>query len=848
MLRFTVRGVLARKVRLVLSATAIVLGVAFLAGSLTFTAMIGASFDSIIGGSTPDAQVRLNRLGGLTQALGNVDDRTLPPDLVDRLGALPGVAQADGNVEGQGLFVVKKNGKLLGGTGAPTLAMNYTDTPNLSGDPSVTVTGGHPPTGRGQVILDRRSADKAGYVVGDTVRMITSGKQARLSATLVGYANFAGGGLAGATLVLFDTPTAQRVFLDGKDAFTSISLTARDRVSQTELVRTAKPLLPDGVEAVTGDAVADEFKNIIDSVLGYLNTFLLVFAGIALVVGSFLIVNTFSILVAQRSRELALLRALGASRRQVTRSVLLEAVIVGLVGSAVGLLLGLGLAALLRLVFAKFGLDLSGTSIRLGGRTVAVSFLVGVGVTMVAAWLPARRASRVAPVAAMRDEAVVPEGATRRRLVSGAGMAAVGAGLLAIGSSGSGSSHLILVGIGALLLLVAATLTSPVLAVPFVEAVGRVYARGFGEVGRLATLNTLRNPRRTAATASALMMGLTLVTTISVLGSSTSKSIDVAVTEQFGSDYLVSNALLQPFSPTVGRQVANVPGVGRYAETQMVQLRVGDSTVTASATDLAALAAIVPVDFVAGSRALGDGQVALEEDRAESLGLRTGDTVRLRFDAATVSSTVSGIYRSNYLLGEAVLPFSTLRAARIVRADTKVVVDAAPGVPKAALGRALERATLDYPTVTVQTQQEYSDSQRAQVDQFLYLIYALLGLAIVIAALGIVNTLALSVVERTREVGLLRAVGLSRPQLRRMIRLEAVAIAALGACLGIGLGLLFGYVLRRAVADQGVTDLAVPWTRLVVFVVVAILVGVVAAVVPARRAARLDVLHAISSK
>ncbi|MET0821937.1 MAG: FtsX-like permease family protein [Aeromicrobium sp.] len=848
MLRFTLRGLLARKVRLVLSASAIVLGVAFLSGSLTFTEMIGRSFDNIVGGSVSDGVVRLNRLGSATSLLRNLDQRTLPGSLVPQLASAPGVARADGSVEGQGLFVVKQNGKLLGGSGAPTIALNFDDAPNAAGDPTVTIPTGHEPRRAGEVAMDRRSARNAGYRIGDTVRMVTAGDQPRITARLVGYADFAGGGLAGATLVMFDTRTAQDLFLDGADAYTSIGLTAEGGVSQAELVTAVTPLLPDGVEAVTGDQVTDEVKTVVDTVLGYLNTFLLVFAAIALVVGSFLIVNTFSMLVAQRTRELALLRALGASRRQVTRSVLLEACVTGLVGSSVGLGLGLGLTALLRTVFAGFGLDLSGTSVVLSGRTVIVSYAVGVGVTMIAAWLPARRAASVSPVSAMRDDAALPEGSVRRRLVVGSVLAAAGAALVVAGLNTSGSTGTSMVGAGILAILLAVTAAAPGIAIPFVTGVRWAFGRMTGPVGRLAGNNALRNPRRTAATASALMIGLALVTTMSILGASTSRSVDAAITEQFTSDFLVSNALLQPFSPVVGDEIAQVDGVGRVARTQVVQVRIGDSTVTGSATNLEALEAIVPISFVSGSRALGDGQVAVDQDRAQSLGLRVGDAVRLGFDAGPQTARVSGIYRSTYLLGDVLVPFSTVTAASIVRADSEVLVDATPGTDTAALGVALEKATTDYPTVTVQTRQQYSDSQRAQVDQLLYLIYALLGLAIVIAALGIVNTLALSVVERTRELGLLRAIGLDRAQVRRMVRLEAVAIAALGACLGIGLGLLFGFVLQRAVVDQGVTDLAIPWARLALFVVAAVLVGVLAAVLPARRAARLDVLRAISSQ
>lgn len=846
MLRVTLRNLFARKVRLILSAFAIVLGIAFLAGSLVFTDTIGKSFDDIASGGVPDATIRLSGLGqgGIDQVI-NVDSRRIPASVVPELAALPGVNRADGSVDGQGLFVIKKNGKLLGGTGAPTLGFNYTDAPNALGEQAVTIDQGTEPTGD-EVAIDRRSADLAGYEIGDTVKMITSGPEPKFEAKLVGYAGFAGGGLAGATLVFFDTPTAQRLFLDGDKAFTSIGFEAEKGVTENELVATLKPHLPQGTAVISGKQMSDEFKSIIDTVLGFLNTFLLIFAGIALVVGTFLIINTFSILVAQRSRELALLRALGASRRQVTRSVLLEAVVVGLIGSTLGLVLGYGLAAGLRALFANFGLDLSGSELVFKPRTIIVAYAVGVLVTMFAAYVPARRAAKIPPVAAMGDEVALPESSLRRRVFIGIFLVIAGATLMTTGLIGEGSSGATQVGIGIFAILMAIALMSPLLGIPILVGMGVAYRKLFGTVGQLATQNSLRNPRRTAATASALMIGLALVTTMSVLGSSINKSIDVSVTKQFTSDYIISNAIGQAFSPTIAEDVRRVDGVQTVAPTQSTSLEVNGDQVNATAGDSSELTRIFEIPFVDGG-APGDGEIALREERGETLKLKVGDTVQLGFASGKVAAKVSGFYSQTYVVNGAIIPFSTVEAGHVVRADSSIAVDAAPGADTAALGKALESATKDFPTVTVQNREDFADSQRSQVDQLLYLIYALLGLAIVIAALGIVNTLALSVIERTREVGLLRAVGLSRGQLRRMVRLEAIAIAVLGAILGITAGLLFGVVLQRAFGDQGITELSIPWARLAVFVVIAGMVGVLAAVMPARRAAKLDVLRAITT-
>ena len=849
MLRVTLRNLLARKVRLLLSAFAIVLGVAFVAGSLTFTDTMAKSFDDIVNGSVSDANVRqkgMNAAGQDPAAL--IDNRTISADLVATLEETNGAARVDPTVEGIGLFVVRKDGKLLGGQGAPTLSFNYSDAPSVSGKPTVTISKGRPPNRSGEVALDPAAAEKAGYNVGDNVRMVTAGEQPQLSAKLVGIAEFGGGGLAGATLVLFDTLTAQDIFLGGQDVYSSVALTAKPGVSQKELVAEAGKVLPDNLEAVTGDKMAKEVKSLINQVLDFLNIFLLVFAAIALVVGTFLIINTFSILVAQRSRELALMRALGASRRQVTRAVLLEAFVVGLIGSTLGLLLGFALAAGLKALFARFGLDLSATPLVFSPRTAVVAYVVGLVVTLIAAYLPARRAAKIAPVAAMRDDIALPESSIRRRMIFGAILAVIGAGAMVVGLAGDVGKSALWVGLGILGILLGVSAMSPVLGRPVLHALGAVYRALFGTVGILATQNALRNPRRTAATASALMIGLALVSTMSVLGASINKSIDVGVEKEFTSDFLVSNAVGTPFSTKIADDVRAIDGVGQVAQLQLAPFKIGDSNVWATAVDTAEFNTIFALDHLSGSKDLAAGEVAISEASAENLKVKVGDTVTLAFPASEQKATVVGIFGRSNVVGDAVIPFSTVAAADMRRTDSSVAVNAADDSDRALIGQKLEDTVKNNPTVTVQNQEDFADAQRAQVNQLLYLIYALLGLAIVIAVLGIVNTLALSVIERTREVGLLRAVGLSRKQLRRMVRLEAIAIAVLGAILGVVMGIGFGVVLQRAVADQGITDLSIPWVRLAVFVLVAAIVGVLAAVLPARRAAKLNVLDAIGTE
>lgn len=848
MLKVTLRNLLARKVRLVLSASAIVIGIAFVAGTLVFTDTMGSSFDAIVKGGTPDAVVRPVRQGSWSDRSSVIDTRTVPGQVVRRLRTTPGAARVDGTVEGQTLFVVGRNGKLVGGTGAPTLSYNFNSAPSITGKPALTIGRGHAPHGAHEVALDARTAEKAGYHLGDVVSMVTSGDRPRVSARLVGIAQFGGGGLAGASLVIWDTATAQQLFLHGRDAFTSVSLTAEPGVSQADLAAHARRLLPPGLQAVTGDTVAQETQDAVGKALNFLNIFLLVFAAIALVVGTFLIINTFSILVAQRSRELALLRAMGASRRQVNRSVLLEAAVVGLVGSTLGLAGGWGLAAGLRAVFASFGLDLSATPLVFSVRTVLVSYGVGMAVTLLAAYLPARRASRIPPVAAMRDDVALPESSIRRRMLAGGVLALVGGGLMAGGLAGSGGTGATLVGLGVFGILVAVALMSPVLGRPVLHALGAAYRGLFGTVGTLATENSLRNPRRTAATASALMIGLALVSTMSVIGASVNASIASGVDKQFTTDFLLSNPVNTPFSPRIADQARALPGVGRVVETQWLPARIRGGTEYVVTTDVPRMVSMFHLHRVRGTLRVGPGEVALSQKGSAAYVAGPGDTLTVALPTGRQHLKVVGIYADSQVVGRSMASFSLVHAAHVPRFDSNVAVDAAEGASVAQVGRQLRHLVKDVPTVNVQSKAEFSATQRANVDQLLYLIYALLGLAIVIAVLGIVNTLALSVIERTREVGLLRAVGVSRRQLRQMVRLEAIAIAVLGAVLGIVMGIGFGIVLQQAIKDQGVTDLAVPVVRLLAFVVIAAAVGVLAAVFPARRAARLDVLRAITTE
>ncbi len=847
MWRVTWRNLFARKVRLLLSAFAIVLGVAFVSGSFIFTDAMGGAFSGIISGSTSDVEVAPS---GANEFDSAQDIRTVPDSTVKRLEGLDEAAAVHPFNQLQSLYVIGKNGKVVGGNGPPGLAVTDNDTTSLTGKKITTYVEGDHPRGTGEIAMDVATADKAGYKVGDTVRLVTPGDPPTMEATLVGLVDFGEGSLAGATLTLWDAKAMQDLFFDGRTVWSGVSLTAADGVSQTQLRDAAAKVLPQGITARTGDSLVKENEKGLQKVLGFLNTFLLVFATVAMIVGTFLIINTFSILVAQRSRELALLRAMGASRRQVNRSVLSEAFAVGLIGSTVGLAAGYLLALGLRALFGLIGLDLSSAQFPVNLRTVLVSYGVGIAVTMLAAYLPARRASRIPPVAAMRDDVALPEASLHRRVIVGTLMVLAGIGLMVLGFAGDGSSGLTMIGGGMLSILIGVSLMSPVIGRPLVEVLGATYRRLFGTVGQLAAQNSKRNPRRTAATASALMLGLALVSLMSVLGASASASTDKALDKAVTSQFIVSNVIGTPFSTSIAGEIRKVDGVQTVAEFRQGFGQIHGKGAFVGAADPEELGAALRIPMLAGVlSSLEPGTVIVDSRVAEQRGYKLGDTLPLKLQGGTVNLKVVGVFETGGAIPANFLTTpDTLEKGGLKPLDALLFVNKAKSADSAAVRADVEKILDDLPTVTLKDPSQFAEEQKQQITFFLNVIYALLGLAVIIAVLGIVNTLALSVIERTREIGLLRAVGLSRPQLRRMVRLESVIVAVLGAVLGVVMGIAFGVALQRAIADQGVDVLEIPWLRLMAFVVVAALVGVLAAVIPARRAARLDVLRAISTE
>jgi putative ABC transport system permease protein len=843
--RTTWRNLLAHKLRLAMSGLAIVLGVAFVVGTLIFTDTLSKTFNDLF--RTTSADVNVTRATAFDQGLAGTGAggtaAFLPDALVDEIAAVDGVRAVEGNVQAEGVYILEDDGEVLDTGGAPGLGINWGTEQSLS---PTTLVEGRAATGPGEVMIDTNAAEETGHRVGDTITLLTPGP--RIEAELVGTFRFGDeGGLAGATLTAFDTATAQEV-LTAPGQFTGIAVGAEDGVDDDELADRVAAAVGSDYEVQTATEQAETLASDFSEALQFFNVFLLVFAGIALFVGTFIILNTFSMLVAQRTQELALLRALGASKRQVTRSVLAEALAVGVVGSTIGLAAGYGIAAGLRALFGSFGLTLDGNLV-FAPDTILWAYVVGVLVTLVAAYLPARRAASMPPVAAMRDDVVATQRGLGRRTVVGAVLAGAGVLALVAGSlSEDGGTGASLVGAGALALILGVTALSPVLARPFLRGVGAVLPRIWGTTGRLAQENAIRNPRRTAATASALMIGLALVSAFSVIGASTNASIEKLIAGSVRAEFVVSSGVQMPFSADLATQLSEIDEVDTVMPLRWGQAQLDGQTALLTAVDPDGLDSTVELSYVDGSAdGLGDDGLLVDEATAESRGWAVGDRVEvLTLDGRELELAVSGIFESNQVIGTTVVSLDSLDAAGGVALDRFLFVDLADGAAPADVRPALTEVVDAYPIVDLKDRGEFSDEQEGSVDQLLLLINAMLVLSVLIAALGIVNTLAMSVIERTREIGLLRAVGLGRTQLRRMVRLEAVVISIYGAVLGLVLGTLFGVALSRSLATQGITEIVVPFPRMAVFLLVAALIGVLAAVGPARRAARLQVLDAIA--
>jgi putative ABC transport system permease protein len=825
--RVTIKGLLAHKLRLALTALSIVLGVTFIAGTFVLTDTLHNTFDTLFGNiyQNIDFQVR-----GVAQfgSGGTATRNPVQESLLAKVQAVPGVEAADGSITGYAQYIAP-DGKAISTGGAPTLGLSFDPNPQIS---ELRLVQGTRPTTPDDVVMDLGTAQKYGFKVGQRVRILLQGPTRTF--TITGLVRFGSAdNLAGATLAGFDTPTAQKL-MGEVGQFDAINVVAQPGADKATVERAIARVLPHGAEVVTGQTVVNEATSAIGQALGFLNTALLVFAFIALFVGGFTILNTFSIIVGQRTRELALLRIVGASRRQVFRSVLGEALIVGLVSSLVGLGLGVLAAIGLEKLLSGFGVTLPSGPLVFEARTVIVCLVVGVGVTMVSAISPARRAVRIAPVVAVSDRQAEDDVPMRRRFIRGGVITVVGALLLAL---------------GAVLVFVGVAMLAPAVARPMASVIGRPLARLLGTSGRLGRENSMRSPRRTAQTSSALMVGLALVSAIAVFGASLSRSATASVDNAISADLIVSTTSAGgtgSFSTTVPKAASSVPGVTATNTVYGDQFEVRGSLESILGLGTQNLSQTVILNMTSGSsRALSAGDLLIDTTTASSDHLIVGDTVPVRFAlTGRMTMRIGGIYQPNALAGKYLVSdaFFLRHFQNPLPGAVLLKTDGSPGVQQG-----VTKALAAYPNVQVQSRAQFEASQTAQVNKLLGLVYALLALAVVIALIGIVNTLMLSVFERTHEIGLLRAVGMKRRQVRAMIRSESVILAVFGAVIGIIVGTGLGIALVSALHSQGITNTVVPFKNLVIFLVLAALLGLLAASWPARRAAKLDVLAAIAA-
>jgi putative ABC transport system permease protein len=845
MWKVTIKGLLAHKLRLALTGLAIVLGVTFISGTLVLTDTLHNTFNTLFSHiyQNVDFEVRANAAFNSNAPGGGTGRKAIPESIITTVRDVPGVAFAQGTVAGLAQFVAP-DGKAISTGGAPTLGLSFDPNPKLS---SLQLAQGRAPTSPNQVLMDEGTAQKYHFAVGEHVRIILQSVPPQ-TFTISGFVKFGtANNLAGATIAAFDLPTAQSLF-NRVGQFDAIDLLTQPGADKATVQHAIARVLPPGVEVVTGQTVANEQTNNVNQALGFFSTALLVFAFISLFVGGFTIFNTFSILVGQRTRELALLRIVGASRRQVFRSVLVEAGILGLVASLVGLGLGvlaaLGLVALLK----GFGITLPSGPLVFQSRTVIAALIVGIGVTMISAISPARRAVRIAPVAAISEHEGDTTESSGRRLVLGSIFALVGIALLAVGLT---LPAIQLVGVGAIAAFVGIGMLAPVVARPMASALGRPLAGMLGISGRLGRENSMRSPRRTAQTSSALMVGLALVSTIAVFGASLSKSATASVDNAISADYIITvsgNGGQGGFSSSVAAAASRVPGVTAVSTVYNDQFEVQNSvtSLTSVSTDHLAQTVKLRMDSGTGAPALTAGKLLIDTTTANTKHLKVGSVVPVKFaQTGNSTMTIGGVFKPNALLGAYLVGDGFFLSHFDNPLPIAVLLRSSSGPT---ISSAVDKGLSAYPNLKIQTRAEFQKSQEAQINQLLGLIYALLALAVVIALIGIVNTLMLSVFERTHEIGLLRAVGMRRRQIRSMIRSESVIIAVFGAIIGIIVGSLLGTAFAASLKQQGITNIVIPVASLVVFLILSALLGLGAAAWPARRAAKLDVLAAIASE
>lgn len=847
MFRTSLKNLLVRRRRLMATAFAIVIGVSFVAGTLVLTDTIshtfGGLYSTVYKGTSAAVRSKaaFNGIQNSGQQRAPVDARLVPP-----LSTVKGVAAASGEIYGYARLV-GKDGKALGNpaNGAPTLGGGWQTVPQIN---PWTLVAGRPPSADNEMVIDKKSAIDGHLKVGDTTTVLVQGPPRQMLIT--GIVKFGGADSpGGATVALFSTSEAQRL-LGQPGKFNAIVFAAQPGVSPDQLVRNLQAVIPSNLEAVTGQQLADESRSALMNALGFFNTLLIIFGVVALIVGAFMIFNSFSITVAQRTRENGLLRALGATRRQVLWSVLFEALAIGLIASVIGLAAGVAVAVGLKALVGAIGFEIPAGGVVFSARTAVVALVLGVGVTLIAALSPARKAGKVSPIAAMQESLVGSTGyGSKERVFVGTGV--LGAGVIAVfvGLFAHLPRAVVVVGAGALLVFLGVAILGRTVSLPLSRVIGSPLPRLRGISGTVAYQNAMRNPKRTAATASGLMICVGLISFFTIFASSTTAAVNSLVDKGFVSGDLVITTGAGGnggVDPSLAQRVAQLPEVAAASSLRIGMAKVEDSVQQIVAVDPTTGFQIFHIRVLQGNTEnLGANDVAVYKKTATANHWKVGDRIPMLFAySGTRQMTVAAIYGNqgpaNYYMG-----LSAYEANFPVQLDYMVLVQKAPGVSQAQAETALKSVTKAYPGTSVLDKAGYKAQVAAPINQLLGLVDVLLLMAVIIALLGIGNTLALSILDRIREIGLMRAVGMTRRQLRTTIRLESIVISLQGALLGLIIGLVFGWAIVHALNLVGTSVVSIPYRTLVMIVVLSGVAGVVAAVRPARRAAKLNVLRAV---